>query len=61
MRFGMDAVSEEFQVDLMADSDAGGHNTQLFKSLLSPAQKFIAFVIATEFNFDIAGQGIECG
>ena len=57
----VDAIGQKFQIHLMADADAGGHDAQFFERLLAPLQKFVAFAVAAEFDFDVLVERIGHG
>ena len=51
-----DNFCKEFQVDLMHNSGVRWHHAEVRKRLLSPAEEFIAFAVAFEFNSDVLGE-----
>jgi hypothetical protein len=57
LRLGMDAVGEEFEVDLVADADAGRDDAQFVEGLLAPAEELVALAVAVEFNLHVALRG----
>ena len=52
-------MREIFQIDLMADSGPRGHDPEIGKGALAPAQEFIALQIAFEFERDVALEGVR--
>ena len=50
-----------FQIDLMDDAGHRRNNTEIREYLLPPFEKFIAFMVALEFHFCIALEGIRIG
>ena len=53
---GPDALAEIFQIYLMADAGAGGHDTEIVECLLAPAQEGVALAVALELDVDVGGE-----
>ena len=52
---------QPFQVDLMNDSCIGRDDLEFAESLLAPVKEGIAFAIALELQFVVAGQCVGTG
>ena len=55
-----DTTSQKLQIDLMHDPDCRRYNPEIFKRLLAPTQKGVAFGIAGKLHLDIFFEGIRC-
>ncbi len=54
---GPDRLREIFQIDLMADAGAGGHDGEVRERLLAPLQEFVAFLVLLVFFRDVLAEG----
>ena len=50
------ALGEELEVDLVDDADAGRHDGESFKRLLTPLEEFVALAVADELDGHVAVQ-----
>ncbi len=56
--FFEDAFGEVFEVDLVDNADAGGHDFEGVEGLHAPFEEFVAFAVACEFVFEVE---LKCG
>ncbi len=54
---GPDGLGQVFEVHLVADAGAGGHDAEIVEGRLAPAQELIALAIALVFELDILPEG----
>ena len=47
------ALGEEFEIHLMHDADVWRHDAEIVEGLLAPAEEFITFTVAFEFQLDV--------
>ena len=55
-RAGPDRLSQEFEIDLMADTGPGRDHPEIRKCALPPFQEAISLAVALVFEFDVLGQ-----
>jgi len=51
-------LGEVLEIHLVADAGAGGHDAEVVERLLAPAQEGVPFAIASEFQLDVAAEGL---
>ena len=55
---GPNGLGQIFEVHLVADARAGGHNAEVLKRALAPTQEFIALAIAVIFKVNVLGEAV---
>ncbi len=56
-----DTLRQVFEVNLMADTQTGRHNSKSVKRLPAPLQELIARMVALEFHCNVSCEGIAGG
>ena len=55
--FGENSGGEMLEIDLVDDADAGRNDVEGVEGLLTPFQEFVAFLVADEFDGEVAVEG----